>query len=119
MCSETGEPSCEQAGKPGLHYFVSEYTFTVKRGKVTDASEREIARAWESCGWGDTPDALHVALALFEYGSHNDPRQPGWYGDEYGSDFPTLRAAMDSYGIPARALWRKSEYDTPYTHEWE
>ncbi len=146
VCSSTGEPSCEYAAQYGMqgtrageHYHADEFSFDydTESGELDNVDLAEACRALESMGqhvpqglhhgqrqttWEDLRaqySAVEIAQACFRYGSHRDPRQPDSYADEYGSDFPTLKAAMDGCGVPQGALWRPEEYDRTWEHDGE
>lgn len=92
-------------------YVVSEFEFDAQHhdldgtwgDRVASAIEDVGIRAWRAM------DFLQRSLALFECGL-SDPRQPDTFFDDHGDRFETLRAIMDSYGIPQCALLDLSQY---------
>lgn len=102
---------------PMLHrsnpYYVTEYEYDARdfMHLIEDGTWDSAVRS--ACYSKDYMwDSIDACYTLFGYGVC-DPRQPSTWFDKYGSCMPTLRAVMDDYGIPARALWLESEYNEP------
>jgi hypothetical protein len=95
---EIHEPSPESMGG-NINYFVT----TLDYGPEDLSDRTKVSCAMASIGMDPYgSDDIDCYYALFAY-----------LGGDPGGSYPTLKAAMDAYEIPAEALWDPREHEAP------